>query len=325
MNVRHLALAAAMLVPLSIPAQTSSSSFAGGPYAPIILLVPAGPRTLAMGNTGVTSRDDDALFFNPAMLAVARGMSASYEHYSDRVNGGSLSSVTRFNTGGIAVGMSMLDYRPAIATFPTTRASLGAVGPDQTSIEAVAGIAQVFKGYRIGAAGKFAQDAGNGVQLSRVALDLGVSKDYFQGYTFGLAVQNLAKPISVQCTLISTCSTFGSPEPAVTGGITEANLPIRTTLGVSTTKQVGEFDLLATAALGMYRINFFAPSGGAELGYSWLDGYSIAVRAGLRRPTPGEAAFTAGAGFNVDRLSIDYAMETLDASHVAHRIGLRIR
>ena len=74
----------------------------------------------------------------------------------------------------------------------------------------------------------------------------------------------------------------------------------------------------ATAAVSVLRNEWVVPSGGAEVGYSWLDGYSIALRAG--RDVARCAArrrFTAGAGFNMDRLSIDYALETL--SRLAHR------
>ena len=49
------------------------------------------------------------------------------------------------------------------------------------------------------------------------------------------------------------------------------------------------------------------------------------ARAGVRRPVPGEAPFTAGLGFTMDRLSIDYAVEALSGSRAGHRIGLRIR
>ena len=83
------------------------------------------------------------------------------------------------------------------------------------------------------------------------------------------------------------------------------------------------------------RGGFVAPAGGAELNYSWLDGYAIAFRAGARRPALGERPFTTGFGLTIDRLSIDYALETLGAdagargnvghSSVGHRIGLRVR
>jgi hypothetical protein len=106
---------------------------------------------------------------------------------------------------------------------------------------------------------------------------------------------------------------------------TSANLPIRTTLGVAGGRGVGEFDLAGTAAVSLLRTNFVVPAGGAEIGYSWLDGYSLALRAGARRPLPGERALTAGAGFTMDRLSIDYALEALSGSRIGHRLGLRVR
>jgi len=106
---------------------------------------------------------------------------------------------------------------------------------------------------------------------------------------------------------------------------TTAQLPLKTTLGAYTARPVGQFDLVATAAVSVLRNGFVTPAGGAELGYSWLDGYSIALRAGGRRPIAGEGGLTAGAGFYVDRLSIDYALETLSRSRVAHRFGLRVR
>ena len=78
-------------------------------------------------------------------------------------------------------------------------------------------------------------------------------------------------------------------------------------------------------AVGPVAIDFVTPAGGGEIGYSWLDGYTVALRAGARRPEPGERPITAGAGFTMDRLSFDYALESLSGSRVAHRFGLRVR
>ena len=85
------------------------------------------------------------------------------------------------------------------------------------------------------------------------------------------------------------------------------------------------FDFNATGAVSVLRDGFIVPAGGGEMSYSWLDGYTVILRAGGRRPERGEDPFTAGLGFTVDRLSIDYALETLSGSRVANRIGLRIR
>lgn len=330
MALRRAVLAVALLLPCPIIAQEIGKN--GGPYAPIILLLPSSPRTLALGNTGVAGRDDDVIFFNPAQLVVARGFSGSIERYSATSAGGSLSAVTRFNSGGIAIGMRMVNYETPPDAYPPTRGTM--LDPEVgngTSIEATVGIGQVIKGVRVGVAGKYAEDNVPALRASRGAVDLGVSKDFFGPYTFALAVQNLGSSIPVPCDLARE-SIAGSGDcitppgnPPFPRQFTAARLPLRTTFGVQTQQPVGQFDLMATAGVSALRAGWLGASGGAELAYSWLDGYSIALRAGARSTLPGEAAFTAGAGFNMDRLSIDYAAEALTGSRFGQRIGLRVR
>jgi hypothetical protein len=326
MKFTRAAFAAALTAPLSVLAQRADN---GGPYAPIVLLLPSGPRTLAMGNTGVAGRDDDVLFFNPAQLAIARGFSASAERYSPNSGGGALSAVTRFSTGGIAVGMRMVDYQLPLNTYPADRGTMLGDGPAAgTSVEASVGLAQVIKSVRIGVAAKYVEDNVPAIRVGRAAADIGVAKDLFRFYTFGLAVQNIGSSMTVPCTIahqVAAGTHDCLPSEVPSNGLTSARLPLRTTLGVATARPLGEFDVVATAAVSALRMGWLGVSGGTEVGYSWLDGYSIALRAGGRRPLPGEAPFTAGAGFNMDRLSIDYALETLAGSRVGHRIGLRIR
>ncbi|MGH7619538.1 MAG: hypothetical protein ACREPM_20180, partial [Gemmatimonadaceae bacterium] len=152
MNLQRAALIVALAAPLPLFAQRGEN---GGPYAPIVLLLPSGARTLAMGNTGIAGRDDDVLFFNPSQLAIARGFSASGERYSPTAGGGSLSAVTRFGTGGIGVGMRMADYELPANTYPADRGTMLDQGPAPgTSVEATVGIAQVIKSVRIGVSGK---------------------------------------------------------------------------------------------------------------------------------------------------------------------------
>jgi len=325
MVLRRAVLAVALLFSRPLVAQSTN----GGPYAPLILLLPSGPRTLAVGSTGVAGRDDDVIFFNPAQLVIARGFSGSIERYSATSSGGTLSAVTRFNTGGIAIGMQMVDYEAPLAAFPPNRGTMLDSGPGNgTSLEAVVGAGQVIKGVRVGLAGKYVEDNAPAVRVSRGAVDAGVSKDFFGPYTFALAVQNIGASPTIPCGVATTAAagtciaTPGFPPPPQ---FTSVYLPLRTTFGVQTQRPVGQLDLMATASLWMLRADWVGGSGGAELGYSWLDGYSVAVRAGARRPLPGEAAFTAGAGFTMDRLSIDYAAEALTASRWGQRIGLRVR
>lgn len=331
MRFRHASVLVALLAAPVLPELLAAQ--AGGPYAPIVLLLPSGARTLALGNVGVAGRDDDALFFNPAQLAVARGMSASGERYSSTAGGGALSAVTAFNGGGIGVGMQMVDYSAFGDAFPAGRSTLATGGPvPGTSTEAVVGLAQVVKGLRIGAAAKYVNDEVSDTRVGRAAFDVGISKAFFRSYDIGLAVQNIGRDMAIPCSVATNCTLsppmpttgFGGV-PAPVAGTAPVHLPLRTTLGIQTAQQLGIFDFTGTAAASVIRKDFFAPGGGAELAYSWLDGYNVSLRAGLRRPLPGEAAFTTGAGFRMDRLTIDYALETLSGGRVGHRIGLRIR
>jgi hypothetical protein len=319
--LRRAVFAVALLLPFSLVAQGSSN---GGPYAPLILLLPSGPRTLALGNTGVAGRDDDVLFFNPAQLVIARGFSGSIERYSATSAGGALSAVTRFNTGGIAIGMRMVDYETPTNLYPINRGTMLEPAPGNgTSLEAVVGVGQLIKGYRVGLAGKYVEDNTPAIRLTRGAVDLGVSKDFFGPYTFALAVQNIGASTEVPCATTQTCVL--DPGNGFSDATTPVRLPLRTTFGVQTQRAVKQIDLMATAAIFMLRAHWVGGSGGVEAGYSWLDGYSIALRAGARSTLPGEAAFTGGAGFTMDRLSIDYALEALTGSRFGQRFGLRIR
>ena len=67
------------------------------------------------------------------------------------------------------------------------------------------------------------------------------------------------------------------------------------------------------------------PRGGVELSYSPIDGVTFTGRAGGRRPQlREERPVTAGAGFTVDRVTLDYGWETLRGG-AGHRLTLRLR
>jgi hypothetical protein len=107
-------LIAIATTPISLFAQAED-------VAPLIVRLPMGARPLAMGNVGVVSRDDDVLFYNPAQLTLARGMSASIEQFSSTARTGSLSTVTRFNNGGVAIGASVAQFNVPTGAYPVTR------------------------------------------------------------------------------------------------------------------------------------------------------------------------------------------------------------
>jgi hypothetical protein len=294
-------------------------------FAPSVLSLPASTRALGMGNVGVASRDDDVLFYNPAQLAIARGMSASGERYSPSARGGALSSVTRFNNGGIAVGMTMVNYDPPGPTLPSTPGELSHRGVGSaSSLDAVIGLAQVYKSVRVGVAAKYVEDQLPDVRIGRAAFDVGLAKDFSRFYSVGLAVQNIGGSTTYPCPTCTLALSDRPPNPPLT---IRARSPLRTTLGVATARQLGPFDAAATLGVSLLRGEWMPPAGGAELGYSWLDGYSIAVRLGASAPSPSESRATGGIGFTMDRLTLDYAAESVwsGKSVVQHRIGLRVR
>jgi hypothetical protein len=299
MNLRRAVVASLLAL-----VGSSTRAIAQNLYSPVILRLPAGPKTLALGNTGIASRDDEVIFFNPAQLVNATGSSASGERFAPRAGSGSISAVTRFNNGGVGIGMRFVNYQTADALFPATRASMLRRGSAGSSVEAVVGIAQTIKGFRAGITGKYAQEYTGATQVAMPMADVGISRDFFRT-TFGLAVQNIGADERVEGTRIK--------------------LPTRTTLGAGRAQQAGPFDLTMTGAVSLLRDDFVQPSGGLEVNYSWLSGYNIALRAGARRAAIGEEPFTAGAGFARDRVSIDYAIEALSDKRFGHRIGLRVR
>jgi hypothetical protein len=302
MNLRRSAVAS--LLPLALLVAPSGNAMAQRAYSPLVLRLPAGPRTLALGNTGIASRDDEVIFFNPAQLVNATGFSASAERFAPHAASGALSAVTRFNRGGIGIGMRFADYETALGAFPATRAAMLERGLGGQTLEAVVGFAQTIKGFRAGVAGKFAEEYTASTRLSKPLADVGIARD-FRRMNIGLAVQNI-----------------GADEDV---GADHIVLPLKTTLGLGHTRSLGPYDVMVTGAVSLLRDDFVQPSGGIEMNYSWLSGYNIALRAGARRSAVGEDPFTGGAGFTMDRLSIDYGFEMLSDKRLGHRIGLRVR
>ena len=276
-----------------------------------------------MGDANTAGRDDDVIFYGPAQLAIARGTSASVERYSDRLVGGAMSTVSRIASGGIGIGAQVVEGRNE------AQCNLVGIGPgggfifspaprNVTRTVAVVGGALPFKRFRFGAAAKYAGVQAGDERTSRVMFDAGVSRDVSLGdfipLTVALAVQNIGT---------SAADTV------------QLNTPLRAALGLASGGPVGPLDLGVAAQLAVERndtLNLFKhgrmlPALGAELGYTWLDGYNIAVRVG-ERGTPtrtDQSHFTFGMGLVLDRVSIDYAAEGQIGPHFAHRIGVRLR
>ena len=260
--------------------------------APLVLGAPSSARAAALGSAWVAGRDQDVVFSNPAQVVGARSdFALSTWRLGAGENGGSFASIY---TGG---KMSFtLGFGAQVINTATAQTSL-----------AVVDAAVTYKSFRIGAAGKYVGDA-TSTDRHALLMDLGVGRNLFGGVA-GLAVQNLG--------------------PSTADQTSSARLRRQVALGWSTSKPAGPLDLALFTQVAA-RSDFVSPAAGLEAGYSWIEGYSVAVRAGARRPDNlvnqlKEKPITLGAAFTGDRLTMEYAVRFFDNSRRAHLVTIRWR
>jgi hypothetical protein len=256
--------------------------------APLLLGAPLSARAVALGGAWVAGRDQDVVFSNPAQLIGGRSdFALSMTRRGPDENSGSFASTYASGKMSFTLGFG--------AQIVNTATS-------QTSLAVVDG-AVLYKTFRIGAAGKYVGDA-SAVDRHALLLDLGVARTLFGGVA-GLAVQNLG--------------------PSTADQTPSARLRRQVALGWSTSKPAGPLDLALYTQV-MARSGWASPAAGLEAGYSWIEGYSVAVRAGARRPdNNGEKPIALGAAFIGDRLTMEYAIRFFDNSRRAHLVTVRWR
>jgi hypothetical protein len=297
--VNRFSLAAvALLCAGSSAAQTTDRG-------PLALTLPASARMGGMGDVGVAGRDDDVIFYNPAQLFAARGTSFSLTRLSETARGGTMSTVLRLGPGAVGFGVNYLEYQSGLS-YPFERRDIVGRGilPGTSALGAI-GYAQVYKGIRLGVAAKYGMDILNLQRFASTYIDVGVARD-FGRYTTALSVQNLGQSAS--------------------RGSEEIEAPGQATLGVATARPVGPLDVYLTAATSMNMDQELSGGGGAEVGWSWLSGYSIAGRVGVHHGREGDNTdVMAGFGFTADRMTLDIAAERLPGDRLGYRAGIRIR
>lgn len=274
-----------------------------------ILRMPAWPRAAALGNIGASTLQPEGLFYNPALAGSSSGIAGSAHFFG---SDSSLSTVVASMSTGlvsVAAGVQLLradiGFDPLIDPIPGT--SL-ARNHSLTSVTTLAGSMR-FKGIRWGASAKYITLVERGVDADGLAFDLGAQRQ-IGPFQFGLALQNLGSGIDM-------------------GSNDELEMPTRVTLaaeGQGLPK--GAFiDFGALAAISVDQDGEVLPAAGGQILYTPLDGWTFALRAGVRRPAPSsnERPVTGGFGITLDRLTIDYAIEGVKHGDAVHRIGLRLR
>lgn len=297
----------------ALPAREAIAQTSGRVEAPLVLRVPASARYAAMANAGVSGNDADVIFYNPGMLAQARGMALSVQRYGAQATTGSFGNVQTLGSFAIGVGAQTLDFGvPSVDAAESLRAGASRLS-DGGALAAssnvfVVGVARTIKGKRLGANVKYADERLGLVRHDAVALDLGMNMPLGPA-TLGVSVQNIGAGVDI-------------------GGIDGA-LPTRVTVGFGG----GLFpiwerwDIGMQSQLSVERDGFVRPAGGVEIGYVPVEGVAFIFRHGIRMPRErDESLVTAGLGVTVDRFSFDYAMDPVRGGRpVSHRLGLRIK
>jgi hypothetical protein len=287
---------------------------------PLALLVPASARAASLGNAWVAGRDEYVIFSNPALVSPTPGFGFSFGSFSHG-DGRSLSTAAAVAVGTVNLGwgVHVIDFSTprANTTYPFAPAAISRRGDaDITSMVAVAAANMVYKGFRIGLSAKYAQDiAAREASTSSLLVvptrgwatlaDVGVSHPLWTGIA-GLSVQNIAAPYKM--------------------GTGRYPVPSQIALGWTKNQVVGPFDVGYATQVTARREGWISPAAGIDIGWGWIEGYSLNGRVGARRTeTDDERPVTVGATGNADRLNLEWGMGFYTENHMVHRLTVRWR
>jgi len=289
------------------PAQPSSID-----ARPRVLRTPASVVAAGMGDAGAVLVDPAVLFYNPAMLPQASGVSLSGHRLDAATTNASMASVQ--SVGGFTVGLGarLLGFREVVP-----RLSPGGQPPDSapgSSAALTAAVARPLGPVRLGVSATYARDAFAEQQDEVTVADVGVTMPFGPGNALNVAVtmQHLGRGYQ--------------------RGVGDGERPWRGVLafGGRNYPLATFWDISAITQLMIDADGTVHHAGGAELAWVPVEGLSVAARTGFRsvdevdRFSAGQ--FTGGLGVTLDRWSLDWALDaSRDGRPSAHRFGVRIR
>lgn len=287
------------------------------PTGPLVLHIPTSARTAALGNAWVAGRDLDVIFHNPAQIIGTRSTIdlsvARLGPASTMLSAGSIYAAGKWSLT-MGWGAQFVGVNADAAPYPfSPDVTLASGTRSGTSALLTAGAAIVYKKFRVGAAVKYVSDMASTapvvllpvrVNQHLLLADVGVARNLFGGAA-AIAFQNIGRD---------------SRDEGV-----RLRVPRQIALGWSTTKVAGPVDLGVFTQVTARR-NWTAPAAGIEAGYSWIEGYTVILRAGVRRPeTRAEKPVSLGAALTADRLTVEYALRLFDDGRASNGVTLRWR
>ena len=219
--------------------------------------------------------------------------------------------------GTVAAGLAVFDYGAGgdrdVSEHERTRE--GGDGADAagrswrgaTEFVGTVGYARQIFGFDMGAAVKVVGQTLAGARARTVAADLGLAR--------GIG------PVSAALSVLNL-----GPDLKLGGG--RAPLPKRVVLGVGTRgrRPAGPLDIGGAVQVAREGGGEIVPGGGVEIAYWPIVRRVFIVRIGAARVVEGDGLpVTFGAGFEGDRVRLDYAYSEHDPVMGAHRVGVSIR
>lgn len=287
------------------------------PTGPLVLHIPTSARTAALGNAWVAGRDLDAIFHNPAQIIGTRSTIdlsvARLGPASTMLSAGSIYAAGKWSLT-LGWGAQFVGVNADAAPYPfSPDVTLASGARSGTSALFTAGAAIVFKKFRVGVAAKYVSDMASTspavfhpVRVNQHVLlaDVGVARNLFGGAA-AIAFQNIGRDSRDEGVLL--------------------RVPRQVALGWSTTKVAGPLDLAVFTQVTARR-DWTTPAAGIEAGYSWIEGYTVTLRAGVRRPeTRAEKPVSLGAALTADRVTVEYALRLYDGGRSSSGVTLRWR
>jgi hypothetical protein len=278
---------------------------------PVVLLLPVSPRLTGLG--GASNRDDYSIFYNPARIAPTNGIGIAFGRYGFNGTSAAVANTAKVGSLNLGWGLEMAQFRASTnAPYPFTPADLAFDGTRPTiSLAADVAAEYTLKRFSLGVGVKFAEDRvdatnnfpsvapPSAIQRNLMLADVGATHALWGG-TAEVAVLNIGDRSSY-------------PTPTIAK------------LGFSRSLSTRQLDFLF-AADATEHDGWYGGGGGAEMGWGWIEGWSIALRAGARRPESAEQRpMTVGATLNADRLALDYALEFFEGNRYAHILAVRWR
>lgn len=279
-------------------------------HAPILLQLPVTARSMAMGGLTAATRDVEAVFGNPALVGGANALSVTVGRYASGATTGHVATTMTVGMLGLALGAQLLDAPQVLPNAPLRSDVLTDDGSFAASaLGANVAASLSWKGFRWGGAARYVEQRTGLSRSNSAAFDLGLSRDFLNGtLSTGFAVQHLGRDLRA--------------------GTARVDLPLR----VAAAATIGGYpvgkwiDLGAATHLAVREDGELFGSAGGEMTLVPLEGISLALRGGARRPElRAQRPLTAGVGIQVDRLALDYGWEDMRGKGGAHRVTLRMR